>query len=142
MTRSCPILSYSETQSLAVWNDFDFEHEDVTDWCVIAAIHWSDWGIYQPTREVILDFAVASQTDECVSSTTGDAKSGHGLTGYGAGGDVCGQIIRAIGKRLINENLFPRVGPVTVTVEVDPSVQDGRTGDRGADRNRGVCTSL
>ncbi len=50
-------LPYSETQSLAVWGDFDFEHEDVTDWCVIAAIHWSDWGIYQPTREVVLDFA-------------------------------------------------------------------------------------
>ncbi|MEE3269854.1 MAG: (Fe-S)-binding protein [Candidatus Thermoplasmatota archaeon] len=50
-------LPYSETQGLAVWDDFDFEHEDVTDWCVIAAIHWSDWGIYQPTRKVILDFA-------------------------------------------------------------------------------------
>jgi len=27
------------------------------DWCVIPAYHWSDWGIYQPTRKVILDFA-------------------------------------------------------------------------------------
>jgi len=50
-------LPYSETQSLAVWDDFDFDNEDVTDWCVIAAVHWSDWGIYQPTKEIILDFA-------------------------------------------------------------------------------------
>ena len=50
-------LPYSETQSLAVWDDFDFDNEDVTDWCVIAAVHWSDWGIYQPTKETILDFA-------------------------------------------------------------------------------------
>ena len=50
-------LPYSETQSLAVWDGFDFEHEDVADWCVIAAIHWSEWGIYQPTRKVVLDFA-------------------------------------------------------------------------------------
>ena len=50
-------LPYSETQSLAVWDDFDFDNEDVFDWCVIAAVHWSDWGIYQPTKEIILDFA-------------------------------------------------------------------------------------
>ena len=29
----------------------------MADWCVIAAIHWSEWGIYQPTRKVVLDFA-------------------------------------------------------------------------------------
>ena len=50
-------LPYSETQTLAVWDGFDFENEDFADWCVIAAVHWSDWGIYQPTRKVILDFA-------------------------------------------------------------------------------------
>ncbi|MFL2493142.1 MAG: heterodisulfide reductase-related iron-sulfur binding cluster [Candidatus Thalassarchaeum sp.] len=50
-------LPYSETQTLAVWDGFDFENEDLADWCVIAAVHWSDWGIYQPTRKVILDFA-------------------------------------------------------------------------------------
>ena len=27
------------------------------DWCVIPAYHWANWGIYQPTRSTILDFA-------------------------------------------------------------------------------------
>ena len=50
-------LPYSETQSLAVWDGFDFEHDDPSDWCVIAAANWADWGIYQPTKKVIIDFA-------------------------------------------------------------------------------------
>ncbi|HJM23552.1 MAG TPA: hypothetical protein QF461_03600, partial [Candidatus Thalassarchaeum sp.] len=50
-------LPYSETQSLAAWDDFDFEHDYSSDWCVIAAANWADWGIYQPTKKVIIDFA-------------------------------------------------------------------------------------
>jgi Fe-S oxidoreductase len=50
-------LPYSETQSLAVWDGFDFGHDDPSDWCVIAAANWADWGIYQPTKKVIIDFA-------------------------------------------------------------------------------------
>ena len=50
-------LPYSETQSLAVWDGFDFEHDNPSDWCVIAAANWADWGIYQPTKKVIIDFA-------------------------------------------------------------------------------------
>ena len=50
-------LPYSETQGLAVWDGFDFEHDDPSDWCVIAAANWADWGIYQPTKKVIIDFA-------------------------------------------------------------------------------------
>jgi Fe-S oxidoreductase len=50
-------LPYSETQNLAVWDDFDFEHDDFSDWCVIAAANWADWGIYQPTKKVIIDFS-------------------------------------------------------------------------------------
>jgi Fe-S oxidoreductase len=50
-------LPYSETQGLAVWDSFDFEHDDLSDWCVIAAANWADWGIYQPTKKVIIDFA-------------------------------------------------------------------------------------
>ena len=50
-------LPYSETQSLAVWDGFDFEHDDPSDWCVIAAANWADWGIYQPTKKAIIDFA-------------------------------------------------------------------------------------
>ena len=50
-------LPYSETQGLAVWDGFDFEHDDSSDWCVIAAANWADWGIYQPTKKAIIDFA-------------------------------------------------------------------------------------
>ena len=50
-------LPYSETQGLAVWDGFDFGHDDPSDWCVIAAANWADWGIYQPTKKVIIDFA-------------------------------------------------------------------------------------
>ena len=50
-------LPYSETQGLAVWDGFDFEHDDPSDWCVIAAANWADWGIYQPTKKAIIDFA-------------------------------------------------------------------------------------
>ena len=50
-------LPYSETQGLAVWDGFDFEHDNPSDWCVIAAANWADWGIYQPTKKVIIDFA-------------------------------------------------------------------------------------
>ena len=31
--------------------------EDPSDWCVIAATHWSNWGIFQPTKFKIIDFA-------------------------------------------------------------------------------------
>ena len=50
-------LPYSETHGLAVWDNFDFDHDDSSDWCVIAAANWANWGIYQPTRESIIDFA-------------------------------------------------------------------------------------
>ena len=50
-------LPYSETQGLAVWDGFDFEHDNPSDWCVIAAANWADWGIYQPTKKAIIDFA-------------------------------------------------------------------------------------
>jgi Fe-S oxidoreductase len=50
-------LPYSETQGLAVWDSFDFEHDESSDWCVIAAANWADWGIYQPTKKIIIDFA-------------------------------------------------------------------------------------
>ena len=40
-----------------MWEDFDFDHEDTSDWCVIAAANWANWGIYQPTKKTIIDFA-------------------------------------------------------------------------------------
>jgi len=48
-------IPYEESQGLAAWNGLA-EGEDVADWCVIAATHWSKWGIYQPTKFKIIDF--------------------------------------------------------------------------------------
>ena len=48
-------IPYEESQGLAAWNSLA-EGEDVADWCVIAAVHWSEWGIYQPTKFKIIDF--------------------------------------------------------------------------------------
>ena len=49
-------LPYSETLGLAVWDDLS-EDDDADDWCVIAAAHWVNWKIYQPTRTTLIDFA-------------------------------------------------------------------------------------
>ena len=48
-------IPYEESQGLVAWNGLA-EGEDVADWCVIAATHWSKWGIYQPTKFKIIDF--------------------------------------------------------------------------------------
>ena len=48
-------IPYEESQGLAAWNSLA-EGEDVADWCVIAAVHWSEWGIFQPTKFKIIDF--------------------------------------------------------------------------------------
>ena len=37
-------IPYEESQGLAAWNSLA-EGEDVADWCVIAAVHWSEWGL-------------------------------------------------------------------------------------------------
>ncbi|MEC9120463.1 MAG: (Fe-S)-binding protein [Candidatus Thermoplasmatota archaeon] len=48
-------LTFSESSDLGVWDTLD-EDYDPEKWCVIPAIHWSNWGIYQPTQRVIIDF--------------------------------------------------------------------------------------
>ncbi len=48
-------LTFSESSDLGVWEKLD-EAYDPAKWCVIPAIHWSNWGIYQPTQELIIDF--------------------------------------------------------------------------------------
>tara|TARA_B100000575_G_scaffold64406_1_gene49395 strand:+ start:36778 stop:39558 length:2781 start_codon:yes stop_codon:yes gene_type:complete len=48
-------IPFEDSQSLAVWDGLA-EGEDVADWCVIAASHWSKWGIYQPTKFKVIDF--------------------------------------------------------------------------------------
>jgi len=49
-------LPYSETMGQAAWDDLG-NGEDTDDWCLIAAANWVNWGIYQPTRTVLIDFA-------------------------------------------------------------------------------------
>ena len=49
-------IPYEESSSLAAWSGLSVE-EDPSDWCVIAASHWSNWGIFQPTKFKIIDFA-------------------------------------------------------------------------------------
>lgn len=48
-------LTFSESSDLGVWETLD-EDYDPEKWCVIPAIHWSNWGIYQPTQRLIIDF--------------------------------------------------------------------------------------
>ena len=49
-------IPYEESSALAAWSGLSSE-EDPSDWCVIAATHWSNWGIFQPTKFKIIDFA-------------------------------------------------------------------------------------
>ena len=48
-------LTFSESSDLGVWETLDEEY-DPEKWCVIPAVHWSNWGIYQPTQRLIIDF--------------------------------------------------------------------------------------
>ena len=48
-------LTFSESSELGVWDTLD-EDYNPEKWCVIPAIHWSNWGIYQPTQRLIIDF--------------------------------------------------------------------------------------
>ena len=49
-------LPYEESQDIVVWQSLT-HGEDLADYCVLPAVHWVDWGIYQPTKQVIFDFA-------------------------------------------------------------------------------------
>ncbi len=48
-------LTFSESSDLGVWQTLDEDYDPVK-WCVIPAVHWSNWGIYQPTQSLIMDF--------------------------------------------------------------------------------------
>ena len=48
-------LTFSESSDLGVWETLDEDYEP-EKWCVIPAVHWSNWGIYQPTQRLIIDF--------------------------------------------------------------------------------------
>ncbi len=53
-------LPYEESSDLLLWETLT-HGEDFADYCILPAIHWVDWGIYQPTKGVILDYAGANQ---------------------------------------------------------------------------------
>jgi len=48
-------LTFSESSDLGVWQTLDEDYDPVK-WCVIPAVYWSNWGIYQPTQSLIIDF--------------------------------------------------------------------------------------
>jgi Fe-S oxidoreductase len=52
-------LPYEQTSTLAVWDSMD-EGTEHSEWCVMPAMHWVKWGVFQPTRGKIVDFAGAN----------------------------------------------------------------------------------
>ncbi len=52
-------LPYEESSHLSIWEDIH-EGDPYEDWCVMPALYWSNWGIYQPTRATIIDFSGAN----------------------------------------------------------------------------------
>ena len=53
-------LPYEDSQNLVIWQTLT-HGEDLADYCILPAVHWVDWGIYQPTKQVIFDFSGANQ---------------------------------------------------------------------------------
>jgi Fe-S oxidoreductase len=49
-------LTYESTGELPAWEGIQ-EESEYADWCVIPAVHWLDWGVYQPTKATIIDFS-------------------------------------------------------------------------------------
>tara|TARA_Y100001934_G_C12378079_1_gene790461 strand:+ start:2422 stop:5241 length:2820 start_codon:yes stop_codon:yes gene_type:complete len=52
-------LPYEETSHLSAWENIH-EGDPLSEWCVMPAVYWKDWGIYQPTREAMFDFSGAN----------------------------------------------------------------------------------
>ena len=52
-------IPYEQTSTLAIWDTME-EGTEHAEWCVIPATHWMKWGVFQPTREKILDFSGAN----------------------------------------------------------------------------------
>ena len=48
-------LTFSDSSGLEVWHELD-EGADLSKWCVIPAIHWTQWSIFQPTQNIVIDF--------------------------------------------------------------------------------------
>ena len=53
-------LTYEESIANEVWQDAKFEGEDAysrSDFCMVAASYFMDWGIFQPTQIDLIDFS-------------------------------------------------------------------------------------
>ena len=53
-------LTYEQSIASEVWNSEKFEGEDAysrSDFCLVSASHFLNWGIYQPVQRNILDFS-------------------------------------------------------------------------------------
>ena len=63
-------LTYEQSVANEVWLDEKFEGEDAysrSDFCLVSASHFLNWGIYQPTQENLIDFSgVNHHTDTSI----------------------------------------------------------------------------
>ena len=63
-------LTYEDSIANPVWQKSKFEGEDAysrSDFCLVTAQHFLNWGIYQPTQENLIDFSgVNHHTDTSV----------------------------------------------------------------------------
>ena len=53
-------LTYEQSISNEVWQDSKFEGEDAysrSDFCMVSASHFMNWGIFQPTQMNLIDFS-------------------------------------------------------------------------------------
>jgi Fe-S oxidoreductase len=53
-------LTYEESIANEVWQDSKFEGEDAysrSDFCMVAASYFMDWGLFQPTQMNLIDFS-------------------------------------------------------------------------------------
>tara|TARA_B100000029_G_scaffold173719_1_gene170384 strand:+ start:12300 stop:15119 length:2820 start_codon:yes stop_codon:yes gene_type:complete len=64
-------LPYDQTSGLTIWESME-EGSEHTEWCVLPAVHWVNWGLYQPTRSSIIDFSgVNGHADKQTSRNIG-----------------------------------------------------------------------
>tara|TARA_B100000214_G_scaffold274575_1_gene204717 strand:- start:1291 stop:4107 length:2817 start_codon:yes stop_codon:yes gene_type:complete len=81
-------LTYEQSLANPVWENPKFEGEDAysrSDFCLVTAGHFLNWGIYQPTQEHLIDFSGANgHTDTEIgrNGVSGDwNESGNDATG-------------------------------------------------------------
>lgn len=69
MSGNC--LSYGASSGSVLWQDSKFSGADAADrgeYCLLPAVHWMNWGIYQPVQATLIDFNDANNHIETHSS--------------------------------------------------------------------------